>query len=341
MKRYKFSTLKNTVDKFANKKVMVIGDLLLDQYVEGKVSRISPEAPVPVLWVENERYVPGGACNVACNLAELGARVFLVGLVGDSAENDGRTQILKGLLKKQDIDIKGVIADKTRETILKTRVMAHHHPHHQQIVRIDRENQHPISGEIQGKILKYVEKTMPEVDGVVIEDYGKGLITSRLLGKVIEAANACGKLIAVDPKENHFDLYRNVSVITPNRYEAEKAVGFSLETQSDVRKAGRMMLKEMNAEVVLITLGEEGMMVFQRGRDPQLIPTLAREVFDVSGAGDAVIGVYTLSRISGADAIKAAHISNCAAGIVVSRMGTAAVRKSELLKELKERAGRK
>ncbi|MBD3295786.1 MAG: D-glycero-beta-D-manno-heptose-7-phosphate kinase [Candidatus Omnitrophica bacterium] len=341
MKRYKFSTLKRIVDRYGRKKILVVGDLLLDQYVEGKVSRISPEAPVPVLWARRERYVPGGACNVACNLASLGARVSLVGVVGGMPENDGRTAILKGLLRERGIGVDGLVTDKTRKTILKTRVMADHHPHHQQIVRIDREDLHPISPATFREIKRNIISSIKEIDAVIIEDYGKGLITSRLLKEVIGMARAEGKLIAVDPKENHFSYYRNISVITPNRYEAEKAVGFPLADRDALHKGGYKLLRDLNADVVLITLGEEGMMVFRRDREPAVIPTLAREVFDVSGAGDAVIGVYTLSRVSGADILKAAHMANCAAGIVVSHTGTAPVAKTDLINELKERAGRR
>lgn len=341
MKRYKFSTLKRIVDRFDRKRIMVVGDLLLDQYVEGKVSRISPEAPVPVLWAREERYVPGGACNVACNLASLGAEVALVGVVGGVTENDGRTAILKDLLLKKGIEVDGLIADETRETILKTRVMAHHHPHNQQIVRIDREDLHPISRSTFRKVKDNIRNSIKEVDAVIIEDYGKGLITSRLLKEIIGMSRAEDKPIAVDPKENHFSYYRDISVITPNRYEAEKAVGFPLADRDALHRGGYKLMRELNADVVLITLGEEGMMVFRRDGEPAVIPTLAREVFDVSGAGDAVIGVYTLSRVSGADILKAAHMANCAAGIVVSHTGTAPVGKADLIKELKERAGRR
>jgi rfaE bifunctional protein kinase chain/domain len=333
VKQYKYSTFADIVKNFPRKKIMVIGDLILDRFVWGKVSRISPEAPVPVVLVDKEdSFMPGGGSNVASNLAELGAEVFLVGIVGE----DKKADELRKELVKRNIDVNGVFSDPKRQTILKTRVMAYHHPHHQQIVRVDREDGNDISKGFAEKILKYVKAKIKSVDALVIEDYGKGLITPSLLGKIIMLANKHGKIISVDPKENHFNIYKNVSVITPNRFEAAKAVGFSLETEDAVKKAGKKLLKDTKSDVVLITLGEQGMMVFQKGKKPQPIPTLAQDVFDVSGAGDTVIGVYTLSRASGASPIVSAHIANCAAGIVVSRSGTAVVNKRELLERLKK-----
>jgi D-beta-D-heptose 7-phosphate kinase/D-beta-D-heptose 1-phosphate adenosyltransferase len=323
---------------------MVIGDLLLDQFVWGKVSRISPEAPVPVVWVEDESYMPGGACNVASNLARLGAQVSIVGVVGNKNEKSSRRAYkLTELLAERNIEVSGILSDPTRETILKTRVMAHHHPHHQQIVRIDREDGHEVSRSISRKIEEYIKENIADMDALVIEDYGKGLITASLLKKIIDLARKHKKTISVDPKENHFSIYKNVSVVTPNRNEASKAAGFPLDDDSSLKKGGEKLLKELKAEVVLITLGEEGMMLFQKGKAPHKIPTLAQEVFDVSGAGDTVIAAYTLSLVSGASPVAAAHIANCAAGIVVGRVGTAVVGKKELLDGLKKemrRAGK-
>ncbi|MGB2601068.1 MAG: PfkB family carbohydrate kinase, partial [Candidatus Omnitrophota bacterium] len=222
MKGYNYSTLANTVKNFKNKKVMVIGDLLLDRYVYGKVSRISPEAPIPVLLVdEQDKYMPGGGCNVANNLVKLGAEVYLVGIVGKDKENGElkRTEKLKGLLVGEGIHIEGIFEDENRQTIMKTRVMAHHHPHFQQIVRVDREDIHEISEDFQAKIKEYIKKNIGGMDALIIEDYGKGLITKSLLAEIIKTARDNAVMISVDPKENHFDMYENVSVITPNRSE--------------------------------------------------------------------------------------------------------------------------
>ncbi len=342
MKGYNYSTLANIVKNFKKKKVMVIGDLLLDRYVYGRVSRISPEAPIPVLSVDREDdYRPGGGCNVANNLVKLGAEVYLVGVIGKD-KKDGelkRTEKLKRLLAGEGINIEGVFEDDNRQTIMKTRVMAHHHPHHQQIVRVDREDVHEISEDFQEKIKGYVKGKIKGIDALIIEDYGKGLITKSLLADIIKIARDNSVMIAVDPKENHFDMYKNVSVITPNRTEAGKGAGFALDDRGKVEKAGKKLLDITGAEAVLITLGEEGMMLFQKGRSPEHIDTLAQDVFDVSGAGDTVIGVYTLSCVSGAATVDAARLANCAAKIVVSKTGAYAVSEHELLEELKEFEG--
>lgn len=336
MKQYKYSTLAGIVKKFNKKKIMVVGDLLLDQLIYGEVSRISPEAPVPVVWVkEDDHYRPGGSCNVASNLAALGAEVMLVGLVGD----DVYAQVLKQELEERNISTGGLIVDNTRPTIRKTRVFARHQKHQrQQVVRIDRENIDPVSGLCQRKMAEYIERNMKSVDGIIIEDYGKGVVTPALIAQV-KRARKYGKLVAVDPKENHFQYYKGVSVITPNHYEAAKAAGFSLDTDDALKKGGEKMLKKYKADVILITLGEKGMMVFEKGKSPKKIPTLAQEVFDVSGAGDTVIAIYSLAAVSGASAVTCAHIANCAAGIVVGKIGPEVVSESELLSRLKAETG--
>ena len=325
----KFSKLADVVKKFSDKKLMVIGDLLLDQFIWGEVSRISPEAPVPVVWVKNEGFMPGGSCNVANNLAKLGANVSLVGVVG----RDEKAVILKDLLKERGISFGGIITDSQRPTILKTRVIAHH----QQVVRIDRESVDILHESIIGKMKDYVRDTIKDIDGIVIEDYGKGVITPSLLKFVVPLARKYGKMVAVDPKENHFRYYKGATVMTPNHHEAAKAVGFVLDSDEKILRAGAKMLKDFRLEVALITLGERGMMVFAKGKKPCHIPTVAQEVFDVSGAGDTVISVYTLAAVSGASPMIAAHIANCAGGIVVGKVGVAVVSKEELLEGLKER----
>ncbi len=332
MKEYGFRAFDRVVKDFSGKRLLVIGDLLLDQFIWGEVSRISPEAPVPVVWVKSEGFMPGGACNVASNLSRLGARVSLVGIVG----NDNNGSILKGLMSEKDIDTEGMIVDGNRPTILKTRVIAHH----QQVVRIDREDTSDFSGDDLAHVKDYVRSRIREFDGVVIEDYGKGVVTAELLKSIIPMAKRHGKIVAVDPKENHFSYYRGASVITPNHHEASKAVGFAITDSDSMARAGEALIKKLKLEVVLLTLGEHGMMVIQKGEEPKRIPTIAQEVFDVSGAGDTVIAVYTLSLVSGASPIVAAHIANCAAGIVVGKIGTATVASDELSRKLKEETSR-
>lgn len=332
MKRYNYSTLARIVKKFKGKRLLVIGDLLLDQFIRGEVSRISPEAPVPVVWVKDEGFMPGGACNVADNLSELGAQVSLAGVIGD----DEKGRILKSLLSSRGISSDGVIVDKKRPTILKTRVIAHH----QQVVRIDREERDNITGRYLTLMQDYVKNVIKDIDGIIIEDYGKGVVTPSLLKSVVPLARKHEKIVAVDPKENHFSYYRNASVITPNHHEAEKAVGFPLGNYNDLVKAGEVLIRKLKVEVVLLTLGEKGMIVFQKGKSPKRIPTLAQEVFDVSGAGDTVISAYTLGVVSGGSPITAAHIANCAAGIVVGKVGTANVTPKELLLRLRRETTR-
>jgi D-beta-D-heptose 7-phosphate kinase/D-beta-D-heptose 1-phosphate adenosyltransferase len=327
VKRYKYSTLSGVIKNFSKKRVAVIGDLLLDQFIWGDVSRISPEAPVPVVWVQKEGFMPGGACNVASNLAGLGAYVDMIGIIGD----DNKGEILKNQLEAMGISTAGVLTDHTRPTVLKTRVVANH----QQVVRIDYENLESIADKYLSRIRKYLKDNIRDIDGVIIEDYGKGLITPELLKMVVPLAKKYKKIVAVDPKESHFSYYKGVSVITPNHYEAAKAVGFNLDDSKSLIKGGSVLLKRLNAEVVLITLGERGMMVFEKDKTPMKIPTLAQEVFDVSGAGDTVVAVYTLAIIVSSSPIMSAHIANCAAGIVVGKAGVAAIDKSELLETLK------
>jgi len=321
-------TLEKIIKRFSKKKLLVIGDLLLDKFIWGEVSRISPEAPVPVVWVKKEHSMPGGACNVANNIAQLGAQVSIVGVVGE----DKNADILIEQLKENSIITKGVFTIKERPTIVKTRVIANN----QQVVRIDREHINEIKGKYFKKIKNYLEENIQDFDGIIIEDYGKGLITSDLLKTVVPLAKKYKKMVAVDPKESHFLYYKAVSVITPNYHETEKAVGFSIDSEEKLRKAGNLLLKKTKAEVVLLTLGEKGMMVFEKGKNPNKISTVAQEVFDVSGAGDTVISVYSLAIVSGANALMAAYLANCAAGIVVGKIGVAVVKKEELLKKTKQ-----
>ena len=327
MKTIDFDKLKNKVANFKDARVLVVGDLILDEFLWGDVSRISPEAPVPVVWVKKESFMPGGASNVANNLSSLGARVYLAGVVGD----DERGAILKGSLEQKGVDTAGIVTDDSRPTILKTRVVAQH----QQVVRIDKERVDPLSPDVVAKLARYIGNVIKDMDAVIIEDYGKGVITSALLSKIVPAAKRYGKIISVDPKEENFKYYKGVSVITPNNYEASRAVGFQIKDNATLVRAGKELLKKLNCKIALITLGENGMAVFQKSKPMKHIPTVAQEVFDVSGAGDTVIASYTLSLAVGADPIMAAHIANCAAGIVVGKIGIAVVTPAELLDRIK------
>lgn len=325
--RQGFKRFKTIISNFKNVKVLVIGDLILDEFIWGDVSRISPEAPVPVVWVKNESFMPGGACNVANNIRSLGAGVYLAGVVGE----DENGAILKGELEQKGINVKGVVTDPSRPTILKTRVVAQH----QQVVRIDKEKVGPLGDDILARIMKSIGNIIDDVDALVIEDYGKGVIVPRLLRYAVPLSKARNKIISVDPKEEHFNYYRGVTVITPNNHEAAKAVGFQISDEATLEKAGRKLVDKIGCRIGLITLGENGMAVFQKGKPMKHIPTVAQEVFDVSGAGDTVIASYTLSLASGADPVEAAHIANCAAGIVVGKVGIAVVTPEELEDRIK------
>jgi D-beta-D-heptose 7-phosphate kinase/D-beta-D-heptose 1-phosphate adenosyltransferase len=315
------------IPKFCDVKVLVIGDLILDEFVWGDVSRISPEAPVPVVWVKSESFMPGGAANVANNIASLGARVYIAGVVG----NDERAGILKEGLREKGINIDGVIMDDSRPTTLKTRVVAHH----QQVVRIDREKIDNISAEVLDKIILYAKDIIGMTDAIIIEDYGKGVISARLLKEIITIAKKKKKIITVDPKEDHFSYYKGVTAITPNHHEASQAMGIKAKDSQSILKIGKALLKKLNCEGVLITLGENGMQLFQKNQAITYIPTVAQEVFDVSGAGDTVISAFTLALSLGLDMKDAAYISNIAAGIVVGKVGIAVITQKELLSKMR------
>ena len=327
MRRQSFARLKKVISEFKRARVLVIGDLILDEFLWGDVSRISPEAPVPVVWVRKESFMPGGASNVANNLRSLGANVHSVGVIGD----DERGSILKGELKTSGINTDGIFVDASRPTTLKTRVVAGH----QQVVRIDKEKIEPLGGELVSRMAEYVSEVIDEIDAIIIEDYGKGVITPRLLEKVVALAKRKKKIISVDPKEEHFKYYRGISVITPNNHEASKAVGFPIKDEASLERAGKALLSKVGCRIALITLGENGMAVFQKNKSMEHIPTVAQEVFDVSGAGDTVIASYTLSLASGGSPTESAYISNFAAGIVVGKIGIAIVTPEELTDRIK------
>ncbi|MFH1655374.1 MAG: D-glycero-beta-D-manno-heptose-7-phosphate kinase [Candidatus Omnitrophota bacterium] len=332
------------ISRFKKSNILVIGDLILDEFIWGKAQRLSPEAPVPVVWAQEKSFIPGGACNVASNITSLGSKVTLSGVVG----KDTLADTLFSELNKRKIGTKGIVVDKKRATISKTRVIAQH----QQVVRVDWEDIKAVSSSAQSKILNFIKNNLDKFDAIIIEDYGKGVITKELLVKIKICASG-KKIITVDPKEEHFSMYKDLdaTAITPNRSEAENAIRnikisdvdnklhiFSdkLRTDGDIKKAGRELLKYFNSKAVLITLGESGMRLFQKGKDkPVSISTVAKDVFDVSGAGDTVIAVFTLALASGATMLEAAYLANYAAGIVVGKIGTATVSQKELIKRIR------
>lgn len=319
--------LKALLKRFPQTQILVLGDLILDEFIWGKVDRISPEAPVPVVWVEQESAMPGGAANVAGNVQALGGQVRLIGIVGQ----DLSAQRLTKELEVRGISISDILVDPNRPTTAKTRVIAHH----QQVVRIDREQVHRVSGSLLKRLVKRTRGVIPLVDGVIIEDYGKGLVSAELLKPVVGLAKRHRKVITVDPKEEHFSTYQGVTALTPNKKEAALAAKMPITNEKSLIKAGERILKTLRPEVLLITRGEEGMSLFYRDGDgPVRIPTVAREVFDVSGAGDTVIGAFTLARAAGASFLEAAVISNAAAGVVVGKVGVATCSAEELIRQM-------
>ena len=315
------NALQRFIPKFARANVLVVGDLMLDEFIWGKVSRISPEAPVPVVWVQSESVMPGGAADVANNIRSLGGQVALAGIVGEDRWGD---MLLSDLASRQ-IETACIIKSH-RSTTVKTRVIAHH----QQVVRVDREQREPLSEGTVERLINRIADCLKSVDAIVIEDYGKGVITRQLLEAVVPLARKRGKIITVDPKEDHFDLYRRVTALTPNRAEAGGAVGRELDSDVDVRRAGEEILRQLQCEALLITLGEDGMWLFEQGSRQVQIPTVAQEVFDVAGAGDTVIATFTLALAIGATMEQAARIANYAAGIVVGKLGVATATPEEL-----------
>ncbi len=318
----------NLLERFSRLNVLVVGDLMLDHYVWGGVSRISPEAPVPVVDVSKETEMPGGAGNVALNMATLGANVHLVGLVGQ----DASASRLLSLFRTLPINTEPVIRSLDRPTIVKTRIIAHH----QQVVRVDRE----VRGELPPKLLDQVwsrmEALLPKVDAVVLSDYAKGVISAALLKKLLPVLRRRKLPVTVDPKVENFAWYREVTAITPNLKEAmEGGKVHSVRTEAELEALGTRLIRQLNAQSILITRGEKGMSLFEKGKVPYHIPTRAREVFDVTGAGDTVISALTLALAAGASLRNAAEISNYAAGVVVGKIGTASVTPSELRQALR------
>ncbi|MBI4115571.1 MAG: D-glycero-beta-D-manno-heptose-7-phosphate kinase [Candidatus Omnitrophica bacterium] len=331
LKNTSVERLLELVDSFPQTKVLVVGDFILDEFVWGNVSRISPEAPVPVVNVKRESFVPGGSLNVANNIRTLGGTVFPCGVVGRDLE--GRL-LVRGM-RRLGIDLGGVIMDGTRPTTLKTRVIAHS----QQVVRFDREKVEPISRVDAQKILRFVRKKIKEVDAIVIEDYGKGVVEPFLLLPLLRLVKQSKKPVFVDPKEKHFSFYKGVTAITPNRLEAYNMYGESSNgRQPDLEKVGKGLLNRLKSKAILVTLGEEGMALFEKDYPTVKIPTTAREVFDVSGAGDTVIAIFALGVAAGATLKEAAVLANLAAGVVVGKLGTATVEPSELKQAIQSEA---
>jgi len=309
-------------DKLNGKRVAVIGDMMLDGYYWGDVKRISPEAPVPVLEVEEEFFRFGGAANVALNIQKLGGIPLPVGVIG----NDGYGIIFSSLMKENNIDAEAIITDDSRPTTTKTRVIANN----QHVVRIDKESKTQVNGKVEEKLLLQIAKIIDSLDGIILQDYNKGVLTPSLINQVISIANRKNILITVDPKFDNFFEYKNVTVFKPNRKETEAVLGMKILSDEDISFAGERLLLELNSKYVLMTLGEIGIAVFEQDGSEKRMPTKARKVADVSGAGDTVISTLTIALAAGADIYEASLLANYAAGIVCGEVGIVPVERDKL-----------
>jgi D-glycero-beta-D-manno-heptose-7-phosphate kinase len=315
--------------RFPKKQLLVLGDIMVDEYIWGSVSRLSPEAPVPVVEVKDESFRLGGAGNVAANIHSLGGMATLVGVVGKDPPGERLIHQIEAAGMKSD----GVVVDRTRPTTIKTRVVAGS----QQIVRFDRESTADLSKEAADQVLELATERLADADAVLISDYAKGVIGKRVARQILSLARRSQKIVVVDPKVHHFPLYKGATVITPNHHEALAFAHLPAWGQQDLLAvAGRELLQKLEVKAILVTRGDAGMSLFEDGRVTH-IPAVAKEVYDVTGAGDTVLAVLALAMASGASLREAAVIANHAAGVVVGRAGTATISREELLDALKER----
>jgi D-beta-D-heptose 7-phosphate kinase/D-beta-D-heptose 1-phosphate adenosyltransferase len=316
------SAITEFLDQCRGAAVGVVGDVMLDRFVWGKVNRISPEAPVPVVEIEREDYHLGGAANVARNLASLGGTPLLLGIVGE--DEAGAT--LRRVFGERGLSADALLSDPSRRTTVKTRIIAQG----QQVVRADWESTEDISGDVESRSLALVEGLVARAQALVFSDYSKGALTPKVIERGIAAARARRVPVLVDPKLRRYRLFRGVTLLTPNLSETERFTGISIRSDEDLQQAAGKLLEELDCGAVLVTRGEDGMSLFEKGLAPLHIETAAREVFDVSGAGDTVIATAALALACGTTLPRAAMLANRAAGIVVGKLGTATVTPDEL-----------
>ncbi len=314
--------LLRTVDRFSRARVLVVGDIIMDEYIWGDVSRISPEAPVPVVDVRQETKMLGGAANVVNNIASLGGKATLCGVVGE----DGTGKEVIERISSLGFTTEGILVEKGRQTTIKTRIVAHS----QQVVRFDREVRREVRQEDLRRLLHFMRGLRNQVDAVVVSDYGKGVVSAPLMEGLRELLAGSGVILGVDPKTGNFEFYHGIDVITPNHHEAGAFCKRVISDEESLIGAGKFMLSELNCRSVLITQGKDGMTLFEQNGEVIHIPTVARKVFDVTGAGDTVISTFSLGLASGMDLKTAAVVSNFAAGIVVGEIGTSTVSAEKL-----------
>ena len=321
--------------RFRSKRILVIGDLMLDEFVWGRVGRISPEAPVPIVEVNQHSYYPGGAANVACNLREFTDAVTVMGVTG----NDLHAEILKGLLSAQDIRLDGLQQSDRYQTTVKTRIIARQ----QHVVRVDRESPAAPEPACRAQALAVFETLLPNLDAIIIEDYAKGFLTQEFVDRVATMAREHGKIVTVDPNPRNALRWNGVTAVKPNRTEAYHVAGCPpaeiitpVLDDPVLRAAGERLLEKWDTKLLLITLGEEGMILFQRGRPPYAVAPCRRAVFDLSGAGDTAIALFTLALAADTTPEEATEIANHAGSVVVGKLGTATLTPHELLNSLQQ-----
>ncbi len=323
------SRLKETFGKLSSLKILVIGDLILDEYLFGNVDRISPEAPVPVVWVRGEKHALGGSGNVIQNLASVGVPSIVMGRVG----SDNACQVLKSLLLEQKVapaDF-ALLESENLPTILKTRIIASN----QQICRVDREEILPLDATEEGQVISLLKKRIPECAAVIISDYDKGFLTENVIRECIKTANDHNVIVTVDPQVSHFFLYNEIDIMTPNHHEASRALGRKLISEKEIEEGCIEICEKIKPKSMMITRGEKGMSVYvSESKQFYHIPTVAREVFDVTGAGDTVISIYTAFLSAGMSIWEASLIANASAGVVVGKLGTATVSLLEIEQSL-------
>ncbi|MDR0724202.1 MAG: D-glycero-beta-D-manno-heptose-7-phosphate kinase [Endomicrobium sp.] len=321
--------LLNLIDSFKKQTILVVGDTMIDKFIWGKVKRISPEAPVPVVEITKETQVLGGAANVANNITALGAKAYMVSVIG----NDLNGKLLVDMFKEKKINADYLVCDDKRPTIVKSRIIAVS----QQLVRVDKEIKGQFERRTENKLISSIEALIPKVNAVIISDYGKGVVCQKVLKRTIALAKKYKIPVTVDPKVEHFKKYKKITTMTPNEKEAVEGMNAkNIETDLDVANLGKRILKTLNSESVLITRGEKGMTLIKPNNKITNIPTRAKEVYDVTGAGDTVISVMTLALAAKVNLLTAAEIANFAAGIVVAKLGTATTVPEELKNVIRE-----
>lgn len=314
--------LEHILDQMPGRHVLVIGDVMLDEYVWGNVKRISPEAPVMVVEVEREGSTPGGATNVVHNVIALGGKASVVGVIGE----DSAGQRLVQHLESAGVFIGGLVTDFNRPTTRKTRIIAHN----QQVVRVDRESRQKIGRKVLRQVTGLIEEQLPHADVVVFSDYDKGMAATQVARTVIESAQAHSKKLIVNPKPRNVKQFKNATVISMNQSEAEAVTGIQISTEARLRRAARRIIQTLQPEYLLITRGPQGMALFSADGEENFIPAHLVEVYDVAGAGDTVVGVLALALAAGSTMYQAALLANCAGGAVVRKVGVATVTRDEI-----------